>query len=206
MKKPEDRFHFISAVKNNDFEKLTDYMHKGMDINSLDEDGKTGILISTEQNNIEMVRWLADRGADIDFRDQTKKIIDNTPFLYAGAKGLDDILDILIPLNPDVNILNGYGGNALIPACERGHVSTVKKLLERTKVDVNLINNLGWTALLEAIILGEGGKKHQEIVRLLLNHGANLNIADKDGVLPITHAQNKNYSEIYRILQSHQIN
>ena len=205
MKKTEEQFQFISAVKNNDFEKLRYYIQKGMNINSLDKDGKTAILISTEQNNIEMVRWLVEHGAEIDFRDQNKNIIDNTPFLYAGAKGLDEILDILIPLNLDVNILNGYGGNALIPACESGYVSTVKKLLEKTDVEVNLINNLGWTALLEAIILGDGGKNHQEIVRLLLNHGANLNIADKDGVLPITHAHNKNFTAIFKILQTHQI-
>lgn len=203
MKIPEEQFQFIIAVKNNDYGKLRNYLQHGIDVNSLDKDGKTGILISTEMNNIEMIKWLVEHGADIDFRDQNKKIIDNTPFLYAGAKGLDEILDILIPLNPDVNILNGYGGNALIPACERGHVSTVKKLLERTTLDVNLINNLGWTALLETIILGDGGKEYQEITRLLLKHGADLNITDKDGVLPITHSKNRKFEEIFKILQTH---
>jgi len=52
-------------------------------------------------------------------------------------------------------------------------------------VDVNHINNLGWTALLEAIVLSDGGLRHQQIVQLLLDHDADMTIADKDGVTPL---------------------
>ena len=45
----------------------------------------------------------------------------------------------------------------MIPASERGHVEVVRYLLEETDVDVDHVNNLGWTALLEAVILGDGG-------------------------------------------------
>ena len=83
----------------------------------------------------------------------------------------------------DYAMRNRYGGNALIPACERGHVDTVRLLLDRSKIDVNHINNLGWTALLEAVILSDGGPRHIEIVRLLLAAGADPNIADNDGVV-----------------------
>ena len=99
-----------------------------------------------------------------------------------------------------MTILNGYGGTALIPACERGHVDVVKLLLEKTNVKVNHINKLGWTALLEAIILSNGGKSQQEIVRLLLAHGANKNIADKKGVTPLEHAKQKGFKELVDIL------
>jgi ankyrin repeat protein len=149
-----------------------------------------------------MVKWLISKGADIDYFDATKNIIDQTPFLYAGAYGLDDILDVLIPLNPDVNIKNGYGGNALIPACEKGHLSTVRKLLEETKVDVNLVNRPGWTALMETVIGGDGGKTQQKIVTLLLQHGADKNIADKDGVTPMEHAKKMEYMEIVEVLHT----
>ncbi|OLS28748.1 MAG: putative ankyrin repeat protein [Candidatus Heimdallarchaeota archaeon LC_2] len=193
---------FLSAAKNSDLTKVKYYFDLGANINSTDKNFKTSILIATELNNVEMVRWLVQEGAEIDFIKKPDGTIDNTPFLYAGANGLDDILDILIPQKPDVNILNGYGGNALIPACEKGFVNTVKKLLENTNVDVNSVNNLGLTALLEAIILGNGAISHQQIIKLLLKHGANSNIGDSDGVLPITHARKKGFKEIVDILET----
>ena len=62
------------------------------------------------------------------------------------------------------------------------------------------VNNLGWTALLEAVILGDGGAAHTEIVRLLVTAGANVNIADRDGVTPLAHAKRANYAGMVRTL------
>lgn len=76
---------------------------------------------------------------------------------------------------------------ALIPAAHHGHVETVRELL-KTKIDVNHVNRLGWTALLEAIILGDGGAAHTEIVRLLMAHGVKLQLAGAQGVTPLAHA------------------
>ena len=64
----------------------------------------------------------------------------------------------------------------MIPACERGHVDTVRFLLT-TGIDVDHVNNLGWTCLLEAVILGDGGAAHQQIVTLLLDAPAS--VADR---------------------------
>jgi len=94
---------------------------------------------------------------------------------------------------------NRYGGTALIPAAHHGHVEAVKVLLG-TAIEKDHVNNLGWTALLEAVILGDGGKVHTEIVRLLVAAGANVNIADRDGVTPLAHAKRRNYAEMVRIL------
>ena len=78
------------------------------------------------------------------------------------------MLKMMWPLKPDLAIRNRYGGNALIPACERGHVDTVKFLLT-TDIDVDHVNNLGWTCLLEAIILGKrAALTHQTIVKMVL--------------------------------------
>ena len=74
------------------------------------------------------------------------------------------------------------------------------KLLLATAIDKDHVNNLGWTALLEAVILGDGGAAHTEIVRLLTEAGANVNIADRDGVTPLAHARKSGYSGMVRIL------
>jgi ankyrin repeat protein len=145
---------------------------------------------------VETVHALIAAGADINIRDNRS----DNPFLYAGAEGLLDILKLTIDAGADTRLTNRFGGTALIPAADRGHVEIVKELLARTDVNVNHINNLGWTALLEAVILGEGGEQHQQIVQLLVDHGANINIADKDGVTPLEHARARGFSEIEQIL------
>jgi ankyrin repeat protein len=61
----------------------------------------------------------------------------------------------------------------------------------RTGIDVNHVNDLGWTALLEAVILGDGGERHQQIVGILLDAGADRSIADRDGVTAFEHARHK---------------
>jgi hypothetical protein len=99
----------------------------------------------------------------------------------------------------DLRSTNRYGGTALIPAAERGHVDTVRTLIA-AGVDVDHVNKLGWTALLEAIILSDGGTRHQLIVQLLVAVGANVNLADREGVTPLQHARSRGYKEIEKIL------
>ena len=101
---------------------------------------------------------------------------------------------------PNLGATNRYGGIAIIPASDRGHVDLVRALLE-TEIDVNHVNNLGWTALLEAVILGDGGEAHTEIVRMLVEAGADTSIADRDGVTALEHARERGYREIVRLLE-----
>jgi ankyrin repeat protein len=79
-------------------------------------------------------------------------------------------------------------------------VETVRELLS-TKIDVDHVNRLGWTALLEAVILGDGGAAHTEIVRLLLAHGASPNLADAQGVTPLRHAKQRGQTAVAEILR-----
>ncbi len=154
-------------------------------------------MIATRGYHVEAVRALIGAGADVDIRDDR---LDN-PFLYAGAEGLLDILRLTIEAGADPTLTNRFGGTALIPASERGHVEVVQELLTRTEVDVDHVNNLGWTALLEAIVLSNGDERHQQVVQLLVDHGADIMIPDKDGVTPLEHARSRGFTEIERILE-----
>ena len=64
------------------------------------------------------------------------------------------------------------------------------------------VNNLGWTALMESIVLGNGGKDHTETLEALVKAGANVNIADRQGVTPLGHAKSRGYGEMVRILEA----
>ena len=188
--------HMVTAAENGDLITVKNLLDQGADINQTDESGRTPIMAATYAHETKMVEYLLSNGADINKRDHMK----NNPFLYAGAEGYNDILELLIEAEPDTKLVNRYGGTALIPAAERGHVGTVQLLLEKTDVDVNHVNKLGWTALLEAIVLSDGGINHQEIIRLLIENGADVNLPDGDGKTPLELAREKGFSEIEQIL------
>lgn len=186
----------FEAVVGKEIDIVRELLNSGVDINAQDEQGRTAIMIATYANDAEMVKVLIDEGADVDIQDDML----NNPFLYAGAEGYMDILKLMIAAGADPKITNRYGGVALIPASEHGYVEVVEELLTNTKTDVNHVNNLGWTALLEAIILNDGSEKQQQTIRLLIEYGADVNLADKDGVSPLQHAREKGFKEIEGIL------
>jgi Ankyrin repeat len=63
------------------------------------------------------------------------------------------------------------------------------------------VNNLGWNALLEAVILGDGSRRYQEIVTTLLAAGADPRIADRQGVTALQHADQRGQRAVARILR-----
>ncbi len=186
----------ITAAERGDTPTVLRLIEQGANINGRDTRGRTAVMAATHGQQTATVKALIQAGADINIRDSRT----DNPFLYAGAEGLLDILKLLIAAHADTKLTNRYGGTALIPAAERGHVEIVKILLTQTDVDVDHINNLGWTALLEAIVLSDGGIEHQQIVQLLVDHGADVNIPDKDGVTPLQHARARGFKAIEQIL------
>ncbi len=186
------------AAARGDTASVLELLDDGADVDERDADGRTPVMTATRGNHVDTVRALIAAGADVDLRDDR---LDN-PFLYAGAEGLLDILRLTIEAGADPTLTNRFGGTALIPASERGHVEVVRELLTRTDVEVNHVNNLGWTALLEAIILSNGDQAHQQIVQLLVDHGADITIADRDGMTPLQHARSRGFAEIERILEA----
>jgi hypothetical protein len=91
---------------------------------------------------------------------------------------------------------------ALIPACERGHVKIIERLLKIEDFPKDHINNLGWTALLETVILGDGTQKYIDIVQMLIEASCNIYIADKDGVTALEHAQKSGFTEMVNLLKA----
>jgi ankyrin repeat protein len=123
-------------------------LNAGAAIDARDSRLQTPLLIAIQNDNRDVAAHLIARGADIN----AVAANEDTPWLLAGALGRASLLAAMLETGKvDYARRNRYGGNALIPACERGHVETVRLLLEHSDIDVNHINNLGWTGLLEAI-------------------------------------------------------
>jgi hypothetical protein len=100
----------------------------------------------------------------------------------------------------DVHSTDSFVGTGLIRAADRGHVEIIEELL-KTDIRLDHVNRLGWTALLEAIILGDGGPHHTEVVRLLVAAGADVNLTDSAGVAPLAHARDRGHEEMIEILE-----
>lgn len=179
------------AAVRNDAVRLRQLLADGARIEARDGTGATALLVATHANAVDAARALIEAGADVNARDE----IHDSPYLYAGARGHLEILKMTLAHGADLESTNRYGGTALIPASERGHVETVRTLIA-AGVDVDHVNNLNWTALLEAVILGDGGPRHQQIVALLIGAGANVNLADGDGVTPTQHARRAGFTQI----------
>ena len=189
---------FIEAAKNNEVEKLQNFLKNAVDIEATDTHRRTALMVATYQNNAEASKLLIEAGADVNAQDDRLE----SPLLHAGAAGYLEILKaVLASGNANHKVLNRYGGTALIPACERGHTEVVQELIKIKDYPINHINNLTWTALMEAIVLGNGGKTHTNIVHLLINAGCDVNIPDKNGVSPLQHAKKNGYKEIASLLE-----
>lgn len=188
----------IIAAERNDVSAIRRLLAVGANVRDRDTQGRTALLAATAHNHIESAKLLIEAGADVNAQDSKL----DSPLLLAGASGHIEILKLTLQASPNFKVYNRFGGTALIPACERGHVEVVKELL-KTQIDIDHVNNLGWTAILEAIVLSDGGPKHQEIVRLLVSAGADVNLSDRQGVTPLQHARRNGFGVIADILESH---
>jgi len=186
----------ISASEKGDIETVKSLLKKGVYVHTQDKDGRCALVAAAYGNQLEIVDLLIAAGADVNMKDNTLQ----SAYLISTSEGFVELLKKTLDSGADVNSTDSYNGTGLIRAADRGHVEIVKELL-KTDIRVNHVNRLGWTALLEAIILGDGGIRHTEVVRMLVAAGADVNLADKEGISPLLHAKNRNFTEIIQILE-----
>lgn len=170
----------------------------GASPNAQDARGRTALTVAALGDHVAVAALLVAAGADPDPQDEER----NNALLVTGETGSVAMLRVVLRAGPDLTRTNRFGGTALIPAADRGHLAYVRELLSTTKIDVNHVNNLAWTALLEAVILGDGGPAHTEIVRELLRYGADPHLADRDGVTALDHARQRGYAQMVHVLSN----
>ncbi len=187
----------FAAAASGDADQAALALRAGADLESRDGADRTPLLLAVAGDRLDVARLLVALGASPDALDDRH----DSPWLVTGETGSVAMADILLAARPDLTIRNRFGGISIIPASERGHVDYVRRVA-RTGMDLNHVNNLGWTALLEAVILGNGTERYQQVVQILLDAGADPAIADRNGITPLQHAQARGHSEIIRILSS----
>ena len=170
----------------------------GADVNARDTAGRTPAHVAAFASQDAALRALAEAGADMNALENraydvvTIAAVANDPELMSLAIALGN--------RPDL-ITSVYDGTALIAAAHLGHAEVVRRLIA-AGAPLDHVNNLGWTALMEAVVLGDGGPDHLACVQALVAAGANVSIADSNGATPLQHAEQRGYTEIARLLRS----
>jgi ankyrin repeat protein len=150
------------------------------------------LIAAAWRNDVDEASRLIEQGADVNAKDMTVQ----SAYLIATSEGYLDLLKLTLESGADVSAKDSYNGTGLIRAADRGHAEVIGMLL-RAGIEVDHINNLGWTALHEAIILGDGEQRYVDCVRLLLAGGADPNLpSQRDGISPLGHASSRGFGAI----------
>jgi len=159
--------------------------------------GRTPLIVAAYARQREAMRALVAAGANPNALENDRY---DVVTIAAVANDLDTLtVAISIGASP-ANVTSRYDGTALIAAAHLGHEAIVRELC-RAGAPLDHVNNLGWTALIESIVLGDGGRRHVETLRALVQAGANVNIADRGGTSPLALARGRGYGEMVTILE-----
>lgn len=188
--------NLITAASVGDIELVRRLLAAGASPRATDERGRTALLAAVYQRHGDVAAALIHAGADVNHKDRDA----NSAFLLAAATGQLSVARVAIERGgADPRSTDRYRGTALTAACQHGDREMVKLLL-RAGVPVDHVNALGWTALLEAIVLGDGSARYEDVVQLLIDAGADANLADHDGVTPTRHARERGYKTMVKTL------
>ena len=187
-----------SAAHRGDVLELARLLGAGADPNTRDDAGRTPLHVAAFGSHDEAVRVLVQGGADPNALEGRAY---DTVTIAAVADD-EAMLRLVLALGASAaNVTSPYDGTALIAAAHLGHDGVVRVLIG-AGAPLDHVNNLGWTALIEAVILGDGGPRHQATVRALVEAGADLNLADREGRTPLQQALARRYAAMVNLLKA----
>ena len=167
------------------------------ELDARDSNGRTPLHVATFARQTGAIRALVKAGASINLLD--KDIYDGVTI--ASVADDEDTLRVLLSLGASAKqVTSRYDGTALIAAAHLGRDGVVKQLIA-AGAPLDHVNNLYWTAVIESIVLGSGGPRHQATLKALIDAGANLQLADRQGNAPLQLARSRGYGEMVKLLE-----
>ena len=184
------------AALDGDAAEIARLIAAGADPDARDNRGRTPAHVAAFASQDEALSALARGGADMNALEfQAYDVV-----TIAAVADDPELMSLAISLGNDPGLITSpYDGTALIAAAHLGHDEVVRRLIA-AGAPLDHVNNLGWTALIEAVVLGDGGPAHQACVRALLEAGADPSIPDRGGATPLDLARAHGYSEIEALL------
>ena len=167
------------------------------DLNARDPQGRTPLHVATFARQREVIRALAQAGAQLDALENDRY----DAVTIAAVADDEATLRLLLSLGASAKqVTSRYDGTALIAAAHLGHDGVVRQLIQ-AGAPLDHVNNLHWTAVIESIVLGDGGPRHQATLKALIDAGASLRLMDRHGQTPLQLARARGYTEMVRMLE-----
>lgn len=166
-----------AAAAKGDIAEIEKLVKSGAPVDARDGRARTPLHVAVFMRKPEAARVLMQLGADANALEAQKYDI------VTIAAVADDVPMLKVALEGGCkagNITSPYYGTGLIAAAHLGHDEAVRTLIA-AKAPLDHVNNLGWTAVIESIVLGNGGKRHIETLNALVDAGADINLADRLG-------------------------
>jgi uncharacterized protein len=166
------------------------------DPNARDDHGRTPLHVAAFAQKRDAIRALAKAGANLDLQENDRY----DAVTIASVAGDEETLRVLLSLGASAkHVTSRYDGTALIAAAHLGHAGVVRQLIA-AGAPLDHVNNLHWTAVIESIVLGDGGPRHLDTVRALVDARANLQLADRQGQTPLALARARGYTAMVNLL------
>ncbi len=185
-----------AAAAKGDIAEIEKLVRARAPIDARDGHGRTPLHVAAFMRKNDAARALMRLGADANALEAQQYDI------VTIAAVADDVPMLKVALEggcKSTNITSPYHGTALIAAAHLGHDEVVRTLIA-AKAPLDHVNNLGWTAVIESIVLGDGGKRHIATLKALIDAKANINLADGAGATPLTLAKRRGYTEMVAML------
>ncbi len=164
-----------------------------------DGHGRTPLHVATFARQRGAVRALIEAGADTAAFENGRY----DPVTIAAVANDEETWRVLLAMGASAKLVTSrYDGTALIAAAHLGHAGVVRQLIA-AGAPLDHVNNLHWTAAIEAVVLGDGGQRHQDTLRALLDAGASTRLADREGRTPLDLARERGYGAMIRMLERH---
>ena len=166
-------------------------------VNTVDSYGRTPVHVAAFAKQREAIRALVKAGADLSKLESDRY----DAVTIASVADDEETLRVLLQQGASAKLTTSrYDGTALIAAAHLGHDGVVRQLIQ-AGAPLDHVNNLHWTAAIEAVVLGDGGKRHQSTLKALIDAGANLKLTDRHGQTPLQLAKARGYSEMVNMLE-----
>jgi ankyrin repeat protein len=185
-----------AAAHRGDAAALRQALAGGAGLNGRDAHGRTPIQVATFARQREAIQALAAAGADLGLLENDRY----DAVTIAAVADDEATLRLLLALGASAKLITSrYDGTALIAAAHLGHDGVVRQLIA-AGAPLDHVNNLHWTALIESIVLGDGGPRHQATLKALIDAKASLQLADRSGRTPLALARERGYAAMAQML------